>query len=272
MISGQTSLSAHSPKPARPERQIPNRQKSGLQHAPATSNLPKEGDKRSCFVKPLDIKVSSSDSAKTIPAFLHVPESYCREQSQCCGKTAAILLSGASGGLVGPSSIYLRIADKIASLSHDVPVLRMSYRYPGRNKYCVSDVVAAMKYLKESHAVSRFVLVGWSFGGAPVFSVGGQDDRVVGCATVASQTAGTEGIHKVARKGVPILLLHGTADRRLSPTCAYNLYERYGHAARGGKREIKLFEGDNHALRRNTMQAEEMFCEFIMKQAGEEIR
>ena len=128
---------------------------------------------------------------KTVAGILHVPQNYHREQSEGREKTAAILLSGAGGGLVGPSSVYLSIADKVASLNRGIPVLRLDYRYPARNKYCVPDVVAAMNYLQNGYAVSRFVLVGWSYGGAPVFTAGGQDDRVVGCATVASQTAET---------------------------------------------------------------------------------
>lgn len=108
-----------------------------------------------------------------------------------------------------------------------------------------------------------------------VFSVAGRDERVVGVATVASQTAETaEGVREVARKGVPMLLLHGTDDRTLSPECSKSLYEAYGRAAvRGGaKRELKLFEGDDHALTRSAARAEELLCEFVMKQAGEEIR
>ena len=136
---------------------------------------------------------------------------------------AAILLSGASGGLVGRSGIYLSMADKLANLNCGIPVMRMDYRYPARNKYCVPDLVAAMDYLQNRYAVSRFVLGGWSYGGAPVFTVGEQDSRATDCATVASQTAETDGIIEVAKKQKPTLLLHGTGDRTLSPSCSERL-------------------------------------------------
>ena len=110
-------------------------------------------------------------------------------------------------------------------------------------------------------------MVGWSFGGAPAFTVG-EDDRIVGCATVASQTAETEGIENVGRKGVPLLLLHGTGDRTPSPRFSHNLYHAYGHAMREDKREIKFFEGDDHALTRNSLEAEELLCEFITRCAS----
>ena len=104
-----------------------------------------------------------------------------------------------------------------------------------------------------------------------MFTVGGRDDRVVGCATLASQTAETDGIRAVARKGVPVLLLHGTGNRTLSPSRSESLYQRYGNAARGGQRKIRLFQDDDHALTRNSLRAEELLCDFIMGQAGKPI-
>ncbi|KAJ9628546.1 hypothetical protein H2203_002447 [Taxawa tesnikishii (nom. ined.)] len=231
---------------------------AGLEHPPAANSLPAKPQ-----VKPLDIKVEDGIDG-TVPAFLHIPSNFQRGQQQ----TAAILLSGAGGGVVGPSSIYLSMGDKLASLNKAIPALRMDYRFPARNKYCVSDVIAAMNYLEETYGTNRFVLVGWSFGGAPVFTVGGKDERVVGCATVASQTAETDGIRIVGRRAVPLLLLHGTGDRTLSPRCSHNLYEMYGSR---GKRDLKLFEGDDHALTRNSKKAEELLIDFIAKCAGVEV-
>lgn len=80
-----------------------------------------------------------------------------------------------------------------------------------------------------------------------------------------------DGIRAVARRGVPILLLHGTGDRTLSPSCSESLYRIYGREARGGHRDIRLFDNDDHALTRNSLQAEKLLCVFIMKQTGEEI-
>ncbi|KAK8210318.1 hypothetical protein M8818_003486 [Zalaria obscura] len=236
-------------------------QYSGLEHPPAVDSIPRAKP----AVKPLEIKVEDGPDG-TVPGFLHVPHNYDSKSSG--DRTAAILLSGAGGGVVGPSSIYLSMADKLASLNKGIPALRLDYRFPARNRYCVRDVVAAMDYLQEGYAVRRFVLVGWSFGGAPVFTVGGQDERVVGCATVASQTAETEGIRQVGRRQVPLLLLHGTGDRTLSPTCSQRLYDSYGNR---GPRELKLFNGDDHALTRNSAKAEELLCGFITKCAGVKI-
>ena len=164
---------------------------------------------------------------------------------------------------MGPSSIYLSLADKLASLKHPIPSLRLDYRFPARNKHCVRDVLTAMNLLESEYKFSKFVLVGWSFGGAPVFTVGGMDQRVVGCATVASQTAGTEGIRDLAPR--PVLLLHGTGDRTLSHSCSERLFKMYGDK---GERELKLFEGDDHALTGNSLEAERRIGEFVLRCVG----
>jgi len=155
------------------------------------------------------------------------------------------------------------MATKLAALSATVPTLRMDYRFPARDSACCEDVLAAMEYLSTAFGITKFVLVGWSFGGTPVFTVGGEDQRVVGCATVASQTAGTEGIRSLAPR--PVLLLHGLEDSTLSPRCSEQLYDMYGPE---GDREIKFFEGDNHALTTSSVLAEELLIGFVVKCAG----
>ncbi|KAF2277721.1 alpha/beta-hydrolase [Westerdykella ornata] len=224
-----------------------------LTHAPHTTHPTR--------VEPLTIKVSDGPDG-AVPAFLHLP---IPSPTTSSSKTAAILLSGAGGGVTGPSSIYLSLAEKLASLHIPIPTLRLDYRYPARTKYCVRDVLAALNFLQSTHGLDRFVLVGWSFGGAPVFTAAAQDARVVGCATVASQTAETEGIRRVSPR--PVLLMHGTGDRTLSPACSERLYAMYGGGGKG-ERVLKLFEGDDHALTRNAGEAEKMLGEFVMRCAG----
>jgi len=216
-------------------------------------------EKPTPVVEPLQIKVNDSRGG-FVPAYLHMSPEH---DSTAPPSTAAILLSGAGGGVVGPSGIYLSMATKLAALSATVPTLRLDYRFPARDAACCEDVLAAMEYLGTAFGITRFVLIGWSFGGAPVFTVGGEDQRVVGCATVASQTAGTEGIRSLAPR--PVLLLHGLEDSTLSPRCSEQLYDMYGP---DGDREIKFFEGDNHALTTSSVLAEELLIGFVVKCAG----
>lgn len=154
--------------------------------------------------------------------------------------------------------IYPSLADKLATLLR-LPTLRLDYRQPARNQYCVSDVLTSLDYLSERFSCSRFLLVGWSFGGAPCFTASARDGRVAGVATVASQTAETEGIKELSPR--PVLLIHGTGDSCLSSRCSKMLYEMYGSEG-SGDRELRLFEGDDHGLTRNAGEVERMIFEF----------
>ena len=257
----KSSLSADGPKPTgRQPRSI--HEYNQLAQPPHISRLD-QATRRHAIVEPLSIQVEDGADG-FVPAFLHLPPGFVSPKPGASTQlTAAILLSGAGGGVTGPSSIYLSLASKLASLQDGIPALRLDYRYPARNRYCSQDVRAAMSYLQDMYGLSRFVLVGWSFGGAPVFTVGGADQRVVGCATVASQTAETEGIRRLAPR--PVLLLHGTGDQTLSSECSESLYAMYGEK---GKRRLELFKDDNHALSLNAVKAETVLCEFIAECAG----
>ncbi|ETS73675.1 hypothetical protein PFICI_14621 [Pestalotiopsis fici W106-1] len=235
-----------------------------LEQAPRILKLSSRG-KRRFPVERLIIQVEDAPDS-FVPGFLHLPSDFVSPAPHDHHRTAAILLSGAGGGVAGPSCIYLSIAAKLAALSTGIPALRLDYRYPGRNKYCVEDVKAAMSCLQETYGLDRFVLIGWSFGSAPVFTIGGSDDRITGCAAMASQSAETDGIRRLAP--TPVLLLHGTADTTLSPSCSAALYDMYGEM---GNRHIHLFENDDHALSHNASTAEGMLLKFVVGCAGLDI-
>ncbi|KAL2021776.1 hypothetical protein VTK56DRAFT_6719 [Thermocarpiscus australiensis] len=243
---------------------------AGLAHPPHLSRLESASHKHA-HVEPLSIDVDDSADG-FVPGFLHLPPNFITtpQHHQQHHRTAAILLSGAGGGVAGPSSIYLSLACKLATLGRGIPVLRLDYRFPGRTGACARDARAAMAYLRDAYGLDRFVLVGWSFGGAVVFSVAAEnkeEGEVVGCATVASQTAhAAEAIARVAPR--PVLLLHGSADATLGVGCSRRLYEMYARGGGEGERRLVVFEGDNHALSRNAERAEEMLCEFIARCAG----
>jgi len=126
-----------------------------------------------------------------------------------------------------------------------------------------------MDYLSDRFSSRRFVLVGWSFGGAPAFTVAAENrSKITGAATVSSQTAQTGGIARLAAAKVPVLLLHGTGDTTLSHRCAENLYEWYGP---GGDRTLKLFKEDNHSLTKNAAEVEKLIFEFAARCLGKQL-
>ncbi|AEO57247.1 hypothetical protein MYCTH_2143478 [Thermothelomyces thermophilus ATCC 42464] len=207
-------------------------------------------------------------------------------------RTAAILLSGAGGGVTGPSSMYLSLACKLATLGRGIPTLRLDYRAAGRRESCAADARAGMAYLRDLYGLDRFVLVGWSLGGAVALSAAADDPRVVGCAAVASQMPlpvplpGTEGEGTLALDLAltdadadavaaclpprPLLLLHGSDDSTVGVECSRRLFDAYGtrDGAGAGDRALEIFEGDNHALSGNAERAEELLCEFVARCAG----
>lgn len=258
--TAMTSLSADGPKPPGLH---PHSVKDypGLDHPPHLDRLHNIVSYHA-RVEPVSIDVNDGADG-SVSGLLHLPHDLVSIVPATHHRTATILLSGAGGGVNGPSSIYLSLACKVATIGSGVPAVRLDYRYPARTKYCVDDVKATMAYLEKQYGLTRFVLVGWSFGGAPVYTVGGSDHRVVGCATVASQTADTEGIRSLAP--TPVLLLHGKDDRTLSYKCSERRHDQYGEK---GRRELRLFEGDNHALSWNAANVEALLCDFIERCAA----
>lgn len=194
------------------------------------------------------------------PAILHEPRS---ETTTTRPPSAVILVSGAGGGVSGPAGIYPSLADKIALLAH-IPVIRLDYREPARTEYCVADMQACLDWLGDHFSANRAVVVGWSFGGSPCFTLAARErTRVAGVATIASQTARTEGVRMLSPR--PVLLLHGEEDRVLAPSCSKALFNMYGGE---GDREMKLFPGDDHGLTRHAVQVEKKLFGFVVKCLG----
>lgn len=149
-----------------------------------------------------------------------------------------VMVGGAGGGMHGPSGVYEDLAARMADRS--LAALRLDYRQPNRLDACVEDTLAGVDLLA-GRGVPRVVLIGWSFGGAVVITAGAMSRTVLGVATVASQTHGTELVSRVAPRR--LLLIHGTADQVLPDRCSRRLYAE----AREPK-ELVLFEGDGHGI------------------------
>lgn len=265
-----TDLSTSSPIPSKPSTPRPLGHPSAL--PPRADYLDGSGHSPP-IIQQLRVPVKDDHGGST-HGFLHLPPD---AASKPFSKTAAILLSGAGGGVIGPSGLYLSLGTKLPALSARIPTLRLDYRFPARTKPCVADTKAAMDHLQEQYGVDNFVLVGWSFGGAPVFTLAGRDDRVAGIATVASQTADAlKGARETGRRGVPMLLCHGTGDRTLRPQCSEYLHESWFDGYKGPKKgeekaKLVMFEGDDHALTKNARKVEEMMVQFIVDCAGAKV-
>ena len=152
---------------------------------------------------------------------------------------AVIWVGGAGGGVNGPArGMYPRLAQEL--VPDQIASLRLDYRQPNHTTACVLDTLAGVACLK-SLGFQRVVLVGHSFGGAVVITAGAQSAAVVAVATLSSQNAYTELASELAPR--PLLLIHGTADRVLSPACSRDIYARAGQP-----RQLLLYEDCDHGL------------------------
>ncbi|RMJ24091.1 hypothetical protein PHISP_05049 [Aspergillus sp. HF37] len=194
------------------------------------------------------------------PAIIHEPRSYSTLQAQ---GAAVVLVSGAGGGVSGPSGIYPSLADKLALLI-SIPCIRLDYRHPAQTDYCTADIAASLDYLWQQYNSTRFVIVGWSFGSSPcITAAANEPDRIRGVASIGSQLAGTDGITQLTPR--PFLLLHGADDAVLSASSSQTLYQQYGTE---GYRDIKLFPGGDHGLTGHAPEAEGMILAFAAKTLG----
>ncbi|HHX40163.1 MAG TPA: alpha/beta hydrolase [Armatimonadetes bacterium] len=149
-----------------------------------------------------------------------------------------VMVGGAGGGVTGPASIYPELAE--AMKQHGAVSLRLDYRHATNLEECVYDTLVGTEALGQM-GVERVALIGWSFGGAVVITAGALSDRVVGVATIASQSYGTELAPTLSPRA--LLLLHGTGDQTLPYACSEEIYRR----ARDPK-ELEIYPLANHGL------------------------
>ncbi|KAL6068252.1 DLH domain-containing protein [Balamuthia mandrillaris] len=159
----------------------------------------------------------------------------------------AVFVGGAGGGVHGPAGIYPPLANRL--MREGVNVLLLDYHRPNQLQACIEDTLEGIRYLHDHHSVNKVTLLGWSFGGAVVISAGALDEKVVGVATVASQTYGTDSVSHLGRQHKSLLLLHGTADSCLSVRCSETLFQR-AHQPK----ELVRFPGDDHGLTKHSQQ------------------
>jgi alpha/beta superfamily hydrolase len=160
------------------------------------------------------------------------------------GATAAVVMvGGMAGGIEGPSGIYPKLAKRFRD--NGITTLRLDYREPGDLSSCTDDLLAAVGALGRG-GTKKVVLIGWSFGGAVAIGAGVASELVVGVATVASATQGTEDIGKLSPEK-SLLLIHGTRDTSVVPSLARYLYRKAGEP-----KELVFYEGDGHDIEIHT--------------------
>ena len=151
---------------------------------------------------------------------------------------AVIWVYGARGGFVGPGNgLYTELAEEMKS---QFTSLRLDYRFPNDIPECVMDTLAGVSFLKATDH-SEIVLVGHSFGGAVVISAAPLSEEVKAVVALSSRTYGASNAGAVSPR--PMLLVHGSDDSRLPPSCSEQIYQWANKP-----KELHIMQGAGHRL------------------------
>lgn len=155
---------------------------------------------------------------------------------------ATVLVGGTDGGLDGPADhVYRDLAQQL--LQYRIASLRLDFRLrtvPGIVEEGVFDVLHGIAFLKGQGAAG-IGLVGHSFGGAVVIAASAEAPEVSAVVTLATQSAGTQQAGRIAPR--PLLLIHGSDDVRLPPSCSEYVYKLAGEP-----KELVILSGARHNL------------------------
>lgn len=153
---------------------------------------------------------------------------------------AVITVGGVGGGWDTPArDLYPHLGSELPA--DGIALLRVRFRHPTVLEEAILDVLAAIAFL-ETEGVTQVGLVGHSFGGAVVIQAAAAAPQVRTVVTLATQGYGTDPASELGPR-CSLLLLHGTADRVLTPACSQQTF-----ALAREPKQIALYEGAGHGL------------------------
>jgi pimeloyl-ACP methyl ester carboxylesterase len=156
-------------------------------------------------------------------------------------RVAAVFVGGAGGGwdTPGRGRLYPDLCTDLQAMG--IAALRIRYRHPNDLIECSLDCLTGLRFLAND-GVQIAALAGHSFGGAVVAQAAANADGVRTVVLLSTQSHGIEGIGQVPR-GCSTLVIHGTADELLPPSCSQYAYDLAPEPKR-----LSLYEGARHGL------------------------
>lgn len=176
----------------------------------------------------------------------------------CVTDKAIIWVYGASGGFGGPGDgLYTELAEE---LKNEVTSLRLNYRAPNIIPECVLDILAGVSFLKATDHTD-IVLVGHSFGGAVVIAAAPLMAEIKAVVALSSQTHGASNAGALSPK--PLLLVHGSNDTRLPPSCSEQIYQWANEP-----KELRIMQGAEHRLSECKDELHDLLRDWILEKLG----
>ncbi len=170
---------------------------------------------------------------------------------------AAVFLSGALGGTLGPArGLWPELGEALVALG--VSAFIIGYRCPGEFAECVLDALTAVSFLRAVGA-RRIALVGHSFGGAVAIKAGVLQPAVAAVAALSSQMYGTSEVAELAPR--PLLLVHGTEDAVIEHVASEMVYA----LAREPKRLV-LLPAAGHSLESSREELRDLLRGWLVEQ------
>ena len=171
-------------------------------------------------------------------------------------RAAVICVSGVSGGMDGPSSLFDGLAQRLGR--HQIATLRLDYRRKSILQECILDVLVGVAFLG-GLGITHIALVGHAFGGAVVIMAGAVSQQVTAVAALASQTYGTAQVDRLAPR--PLLLLHGDEDDILPPACSEEIFRRANEA-----KVLVTLPATGHDFEQRAAEAERVVASWLLDQ------
>lgn len=155
------------------------------------------------------------------------------------GATAGVaMVGGVGGGFDTPArDLYPVVAEAVTAAGH--AALRVRFRDPRSLAEAEHDLRTGLAFLAD-RGVTRLALVGHSFGGAVVIRAAVGAPQAVGVVTLATQAYGADAVRQLR---IPMLLIHGEADRVLPHRASASVA-----AAAGGPAELHTLPAVGHDL------------------------
>lgn len=155
----------------------------------------------------------------------------CRYYPVTGAQKGAIWVGGVGGNWDTPAQgLYPRLCQELREYDKDalgsrfaIASLRIRYRYPTELEESILDVLAGISYL-EGEGIKAVALIGHSFGGAVVIQAATNSPIVRTVVTLATQSYGAAAASELAPR-CSLLLVHGTADEILPPSCSKYVYQ-----------------------------------------------